>query len=262
MEFDQADIARIEQHYVEVWLTLGSLVPSSGLEAIQFDTGLALYWPQVPTPLFNRVIGIGRSGKVELTGLDLLIGQYVANGIPWSIQLTPGVRDVTIRDGLRDRNLSPQSSSPILALKPDGWIKTDLRPDISIEDVKTDDESDFARILVESFEMPDNIKGWIVEGSHADGVTNYLGRFQGVPAATGMTFDAAGVAGLYSGGVLNAFRRRGLHSALIGKRIESAFERGTDLLMSEVEVADNQSFRDLEKHGFKTAYVQENWTPE
>ncbi|HEV3311307.1 MAG TPA: GNAT family N-acetyltransferase [Chloroflexota bacterium] len=259
MAVTSADVERIERHYLALWSSLGRLLDGSPMEATPFDSGLAMFWPEVPAPLFNRVIGIGRSGPVDGAALDRLIERYRSYELPFQIQLLPSSRDPRIRKFLAECGLTLQPASPILALKPDLWQRVTQPPGVTVEELANLDDGSFSWVLLESFEMPIEVKDWVMKLAAFDGVTNFLGRVEGRPAGTGMLVEESGVAGLYSGGVLEQFRRRGLHRALIAKRVETAFSRGHDLLMSETEAEGNQSFRDLARQGFEIAYRHENW---
>ena len=259
MPFTTREIGRLEDHNVALWHSLGTLTGESGLEIQPFDSGLAVFWPQIPAPLFNRLLGVGRRGRVDRAGLRDLLERYRSNGAPWWVQLPPDLKDASLRSDLADSGLAPQAAGPVLALKPEGWIPPTPAANVSVDLVAPGHELEFAEILVRSFEMAPEVTPWIRQLALADGATNFLGRVHGDPAGSGQLIIAAGAAGLYSGGVLDQFRRRGIHSALVGKRVEAAIGRGYDLIVSETESDGNQSFRDLSRQGFATAFLHEHW---
>jgi GNAT superfamily N-acetyltransferase len=62
-----------------------------------------------------------------------------------------------------------------------------------------------------------------------------------------------------------AFRRRGSQTALLGARIRDALDTGCHTIVTmtgEAVPGDAQhSYRNIEKAGFVTSYLRENWIP-
>jgi GNAT superfamily N-acetyltransferase len=85
-------------------------------------------------------------------------------------------------------------------------------------------------------------------------VTCFLARIDGEPAGAGALAIHDGVAKLFSTSTIPAFRRRGVHSALLRARLQVAARVCEIALVSAVPGSDSQ--RNLERAGFRVAYTR------
>ena len=83
----------------------------------------------------------------------------------------------------------------------------------------------------------------------------FLAELDGEPAGAGAMFVHRGLAGLGPGTVLPAFRRRGVHAALIRERCRVAAGLGLDLVAAWA-AADGQSERNMLRLGMRRAWVR------
>gem|GEM_PF-6500209 len=254
-----AIIERIEEHAVQAWLEIGRLTAGEGFRAEPFEGGVAIRWDRVPAPLFNRLMAAGRHGTLDVNAVSRLCREYEAAGLPFSIQVSSTTQDPSLRPALAEVGFELRDRWSVLAATPETWIEPAPPADVEVQQIDDDQREAIAGILLAAFGMPESMMPWIRLLIEAPMVTNFIARIDGQPAGCGQIFRAAGVAGLYSGGVLEAFRRRGGHRALIAARVRSAFDAGHDLVMSETEAESNQSNRDLTAQGFQLAYLRENW---
>jgi hypothetical protein len=79
------------------------------------------------------------------------------------------------------------------------------------------------------------------------------------PAAVGALFVDGASAWFGIGATRMAFRRRGAQSALLSARIEAARGEGATLLATETGAESGPSYRNIERAGFRAAYVRPNW---
>ena len=93
--------------------------------------------------------------------------------------------------------------------------------------------------------------------NHGQSLTAYLGRIDGVPAATGMLFDVRPVAGLGNGSVLREFRGRGIQSAMIAHRMRVGWERGLRIFFGQTQ--NPASAHNLEDLGWRLLYTEIDW---
>jgi GNAT superfamily N-acetyltransferase len=82
-----------------------------------------------------------------------------------------------------------------------------------------------------------------------------LARIDGEPAGGGELFIHEGVAELGSASTRPAFRRRGVHRALVAARLDAARTAGCDLAMA-LASPGSDSQHNLERAGFRLAYTQ------
>jgi ribosomal protein S18 acetylase RimI-like enzyme len=92
-----------------------------------------------------------------------------------------------------------------------------------------------------------------------DGITCYLARVDGEPAAAAVLSIDDGVAYLANASALPQFRNRGCHSALLATRIHDAADAGFDSVMALAAVAST-SHRNMERAGLHPLATMTQWT--
>lgn len=88
-----------------------------------------------------------------------------------------------------------------------------------------------------------------------DGVVLFLGRVNGEPAGGGALDAASGIAAMFAGSVLPAFRGRGVQSALVAARLAWARRHDVSWVTVETDPA-SISQRTMERAGFALAYAK------
>lgn len=89
----------------------------------------------------------------------------------------------------------------------------------------------------------------------------YLAEVEGRPAGTGLTWMRGGVAGLYCGAVLPAFRRRGVERATVLRRLADAALAGCYGALVQTETGSPVEHLCVDRLGFRVAYRRELWVP-
>lgn len=259
MDGNEARTRRLQRHCIEAFDLLYGADPSLGPQRTTVGDAAVYRWTAVPIPLFNRAIGLGDDGEPSDADLDRILDLYRQEGLEGMIQLSPLADRASLGRRLEQRGLVRQPSWATLAMTPDRLQANQTDPAISIEPVNDGNRDDFIRVLLESFELPPPVDQFILASLNVPVIQNFLACYDGEPAGTAQIIPATEVGGLYSGGVLPPFRRRGIQAALIAHRARAAFDQGLDLLYSGTEEVDNQSSRNLRKQGFFIAYEWECW---
>jgi GNAT superfamily N-acetyltransferase len=255
----EARVRRLQQHAAEALEIFFTSDRTLGASVDRVGDATAFRWPAVPVVLFNHVIGLGDDRTPKDDAIDRILTLYRDEGLPCHVQLSPLADQEELGRRLAARGLERHPSWGVLALTPDSRNPATIPPSISVEPVDGTNRDDFVRVLLQAFQMSSPIDRASIATLNVPDVLSFLARYDGEPAGTGQLFVRAGVGGLFSGGVLERFRRRGLHTALISARVQAALDRGLQLLYSETEEVDNQSSRDLRKQGFFLAYEHVNW---
>jgi GNAT superfamily N-acetyltransferase len=86
----------------------------------------------------------------------------------------------------------------------------------------------------------------------------FIAEHDGKPGAAGALCIHKGVALFGGSATIPELRRRGLHAALMHKRMSYAFDHGCDLAMIVVEPGSD-SQRNAEREGFRIAYTRIKW---
>ena len=231
-------------------------------------------------PMLNRVMGVGlgdgSATEAAVAVLDRAAEHYGEAGVRrWMIQLLPHVESEAFRVAAGERG--------VIQLR--GWAKhlapahvdipsqTDLRIvkiDRHLAAAKRESLTEaWARIVGESFGLPQAFAPWLRGLADRMGWHLYLAMDGDTPVATGAFFLSA-VGGEHFAELTFAstrpdFRGRGAQSALIARRVADARALGARWIASETdeELPDkpNPSYRNLVRLGFPVVYVRANWGP-
>src|SRR5262249_22300419 len=99
-----------------------------------------------------------------------------------------------------------------------------------------------------------NVRPWLDQ----PGWSLYLARVDGRPAATATVFVQGDTAYCADAATDPAFRRRGLHSALLRRRIMDARAAGVDLVTSGAAFLSD-SYRNMERIGMRLMFMRAVW---
>jgi len=256
---EEQHAARLEEHAAQGFEAFLTADPEAGGRVDRIADAKAFRWPAIPIELFNHVSGLGSQGIPDEAIINSILDLYRTERLPGLIQLSPLVDTELIGEMLARLGLRKHPGWCILAVTSQTAKPAPIPTPVSIEAVTDETVEVFVATAVKAFTMPQVIERGMRNMVSMVGIDCFLARYDGVPAGVGMLMTRGGVAGLWTGGVLEEFRRRGLHAALISARIQRAFDKGIDLLFSATEDTTGQSTRDLERQGFFTAYELVNW---
>lgn len=125
---------------------------------------------------------------------------------------------------------------------------------------KTIDADAFGRVAAEASGLPPETAPLLAGIVGAPGWHCFLASDDGEPAAVGALFVDGTSGWLGIGATRSSFRRRGAQSALLAARIETAHAEGVTLVVTETGMGDaGPSYRNIERAGFRPAYVRPNW---
>ncbi len=138
---------------------------------------------------------------------------------------------------------------------------TQAPPGFTIEEVSDEAAlSDFKRVLVEGYEIPEPMAaGWVQAALHSGiGRTPwrmYLGRLNGQPVATNMMFNGGGVASVYGVATVPSARGKGIGGAITLKPLIEARDMG---YRYAVLFSTEMGVRVYERIGFRDCGVRIN----
>ncbi len=204
---------------------LASLAP--GGEVTPIEDGVTVLDTTVPVPMLNGVVLT--AARHDSAGLDRALA--AAERLPtWSMQVVGHEPTATERSAAAGRDLRelriPTMIRPLSELPDeDGSL-----PSVTFRTVRTpEDRTAFVRALGESFGADASLgEPFVTDTVLAHpGITVYVAVVDGLVAATGITMlDDRGWLGVYSGGTVPAFRRRGLGRALLLHRLAEGRRAG------------------------------------
>jgi len=237
-----------------------AVLPADGAEVLEIGGGVAVWGSKRGAPNVSRAFAFGIDGEVRDDDLARVEDFYARHGAAARVVTTPWTHP-SLFERLGARGYRVVGHDNILTLALEG-IELDRSPPagVTVERVVPRPESVLAwgRIVRVGFGMDADDERFV----HADRVfersrhaTLYLGSVEGEPAGGSALDLRDGMATLFATSTLPAFRRRGVHGALIGARLLHAREQGADLAVVITDPGSD-SQRNLETHhGFRVGYT-------
>jgi GNAT superfamily N-acetyltransferase len=212
----------------------------------------------------NRALGFGTMSEATPAVLDRLEHRFEAAGRPPRIAVAQGPTPRAALRLLERRGYRPDAGTEEHIYCYDRRSLPRLRTvdGLTIERVRPDDAAEYAKIAFASFAergpwFRNIVEVLVRRRAHGRSLTAYLGRIDGVAAATGMLFDVRPVAGLGNGSVLREFRGRGIQTAMIGHRMRAGWERGLRIFFGQTQ--NPASAHNLEDLGWRLLYTEVDW---
>ncbi|MGE5674611.1 MAG: GNAT family N-acetyltransferase [Mycobacterium leprae] len=142
-------------------------------------------------------------------------------------------------------------------------------PAITVTSVGREQLPLWGQTLVDAYgvstEAADSIRrGWtalMADPGEGAKVSYYLATLEGQSVGTGLTWSQGGIAALYCGAVNSAFRRRGVHRALMQRRLTDAAREGNHLAVLQTEKGSPVEHLCTTHLGFTLAYERQMWLP-
>lgn len=219
----------------------------------------ALMVRQIPSPSFNRVVGLRAGDEAHVAPL---VAWYREHDAAARFEMVPGDFDAALGRELARHGLFHSGFHATLACRADDPIAT--APAAEIERVTSAATmEDFLAAYVAGWGFPAdqhpqfkaNVRPWLLQ----PGWSLYLARVDGRPAATATLFVQGDTAYCADATTDPAFRRRGLHSALLHRRIMDARRAGVDLVTSGAAFL-SASHRNMERIGMRLMFMRATWT--
>lgn len=211
-------------------------------------------------PSFCRVVGL-RAGHEQ--HIEQLVGWYREHEIKATFEMVPGHYAPSLGRELTRLGFFQSGFHVSLIGEPSKAAPAD--DPVTIEPVATAEiMEDFLDAYVAGWGIAEkdqaqfktNIRPWLNQA----GWSLYVGRLNGQPAAAATLYLKDGVGYLADATTNPAFRRRGLQSALLRRRISDAAAAGIDTVFSGA-TPFSTSHRNMERVGMRVQFVRSLWTP-
>jgi ribosomal protein S18 acetylase RimI-like enzyme len=210
-------------------------------------------------PSFCRVVGL-RSGHTH--HIEPIVRWYTEHDVKPTFELVPGQYDISLGRELARLGFYQSGFHASLIGRPgsDGHADSGA----AIERVTTTETlEDYLDTYVAGWGFPEkdhaqfksNVRPWLEQA----GWSLYLARVNGRPAAAATLYVHDGVGYLADSATDPSFRRRGLHIALLRRRLRDAALAGTSLVFSGAEPFSS-SHRNMERVGMRLQFTRAKWT--
>lgn len=219
-----------------------------------FGAAVALRAPGVPVDNFNVIGGLS-DDQADL--VEEMAAWFADVGAPARFTFAPGRPMARMARALAAAGFAQTGFHGALAGCPEPSGAP--APGVAVRRVETaDDVADFEDAYHAGWE----VGGWRVSTEPWRGLPGwslYTGLVDGRPAGAGILFVDAGVGYLADAAVTPAFRGRGVHRALLDRRIADARAAGCDLICAGAAFPST-SLRNMQRAGLSVAYTRAVWT--
>jgi GNAT superfamily N-acetyltransferase len=240
------------------------LAHSLGLQVHEIADACALLAPGMPTPVFNRVIGLANHDAAAADTLDSLEALYRAAGVDdWWLHVSPAGQQDSLRALLAARGFAQAERGSWAKMYRDvsAIPSTDCQAEVRL--VGAAEEQAMAECLCAAYDMPAALAPWFAELAQQPAWLAVAAWLDGSVVGAGFLFVDGEHGWLGAGGVRPAARGLHVHRALMAKRIELARSAGCRGLFTETgeAIADeaNPSLRNMQVCGFTQIFSRLNF---
>lgn len=236
---------------------------SLGLEMREIGGAAVMIAPGIPSPQFNRVVGLGNERLATEVELDAIAQCYRSLGVKdWWIQVSPGSNAEQTQTQLAARGfVAPERKA---------WAKM-VRGDEATVPVETGcevrvllegEEPALAEVICNAFGMPAEWAPWFAAMALRPNWRAVAAFREGQIVGGGLLYMQGEYGWLGAGAVAPEARRLHAHRALMNLRIELAIHAGCSRIATETGEAigdePNPSLRNMYACGFTKAYSRLN----
>lgn len=213
----------------------------------------------------NKLAGLGFGGPVDTEELSGIERVFAARGVPLQVELSnladPSIGALLTRRGytlegfenVLGRALPPNASSPNATVTVSSGVEElDAWIDVVVTGFATPDTQGVPSH--ESFERK-ILEDAIRDMASAEAFESYLARIDGELAGGASMRVFEGVAQLTGAATLPDKRRRGVQSALLSARLETASRRGCDIAVVTTQPG-SKSQENVQRQGFELLYTR------
>ena len=213
--------------------------------------------PQIASPFFNRVLGLGVTGPVQTDELDAIATVFERADVKqYLVAVAPFACPPSLGDDLVARGFALKGATSKL------WCRTGStlhsRSDLRVARVAERDRELFARTASLAYGVGRDHKPWFAAVVGGKGWTHYLAYDGAQPVAAAALYVCGAYAWLGYAATIPAHRGRGAQSQLIAQRLADAAEEGAAFAVTET-TAGSVSVRNLTRLGFTTAWERLNY---
>jgi GNAT superfamily N-acetyltransferase len=210
-----------------------------------------------PTYPANQIVGMGLYGEVHADDVDRVETFYRSRGVPATVVVSP-LADPALLILLGQRGYRIAEFNSVLIRRIGADEPFTPPAGIEVERVSDETEGLWARAIAQGFSdivpVSEDVFGGFVA---LPGALNFLARIDGAVAGgcCGRIIPEARIAALYGSATLPEFRRRGVQTALIARRLHEAARAGCEYAVVSTQPGGG-SQRNMERRGFRVAYTK------
>lgn len=214
----------------------------------------------------NKVVGLGFGGVPEGAALDDVEQSYALRGAPTQVELST-LADPEIAALLSRRGYVLVGFEDVLGVSLPADPTALEAKGVEVRAARADEVSAWVDVVVEGFAHPNEVgvpshedfPRDVVEQAERDilaaGATAYLATCDGAVAGGAAVRFTDGVAQLAGAATAPAYRRRGVQSSLLARRLRDAVQAGCDLAVVTTSPG-SVSQKNVQRKGFHLLYTR------
>ncbi|WP_238392383.1 GNAT family N-acetyltransferase [Paenibacillus antri] len=231
-----------------------------GVAIERFNGALAFYSKSMPWPQFNTV---KLFSEADIDVLDGIIEFYQARGRNPQFEITPGNGTKKLFQALHSRGFYQTGFHASLYVEPTGSSVPAADDSVRIRELGKEEADLYATIHCRGTGLGDEGIPYVARNNEVlmgrAGWRFYVAERQGIPGAVGVMYAKDRTASLTFAATLQEYRSRGLHTALLARRLSEARAARCELVVGQAAYA-SQSYRNMEKVGMKLGYTRATWS--
>ncbi|TQR21694.1 GNAT family N-acetyltransferase [Psychrobacillus vulpis] len=258
------DLSIIEQAEIQSLSSRLSAIQSikdnpMGVHQLVRGTTHAFAVKNIPGPAFNTVRGLNEN---DIPYIEDIFNFYQESSINFRIEVTPLNSSERLFRALTDKGFYQSGFHASFFGKALEIKELGNKPDIEVRSLKEDEFDTFASIYVKAFGLPSFIQSGIRQNNEilfdVPEWEFFVAYVKDVPVGIAVLFVKDEIATLAAAATLPEYRRIGVQSVLLHKRIQAAIEKGAKFIASEAAFG-SASHRNMERAGLKLAYTKALW---
>ena len=205
----------------------------------------------------NQIVGMGLYGEVTADDLDRVEHFYRSRGVPSTVVVSP-LADPALLNLLGHRSYRIAEFNSVLVRRINATEPFTWPAGVLIERVSAETATLWRRAIARGFSDVIPISEDVFDGfASLPGSLDFLARVDGEVAGGGggRIISEARIAALFGAATLPEFRRRGVQSALIARRLHEAAQAGCEYAVVSTQPG-SASQRNMERRGFRVAYTK------
>ncbi|MBU9713860.1 GNAT family N-acetyltransferase [Evansella tamaricis] len=225
----------------------------------KFGNAMAFSVKNIPGPSFNKVLGI-TAGEEKY--IEEILDFYKKRDIPARFEITPAYSTPELFHYFNERGFFQTDFHSTLYTPELNNNYIDERttdPFIRIRKLKGNEFDLFADIYTKGFQLPEFLKSGIAKNNEVlydqDNWTFYLAMVDDNPAGIGVLFTKGSVGSLAASATIPVFRNKGVHQALIRRRLSDALDQGCQTVVAQAKFG-SISQNNMERNGLRIAYTK------
>ena len=243
------------------------IIRKLGISYCENETVACYAARNLPSPTLNKVVITEKSDPIKnakiLSSINWLRKNCSKNGVismPSCI-VTPQVRLLFEEHGLRESGIIMTMFAGDNSLS----SVTPIYNEVIVREVTRNDTKDFSHIVCAAFSQAEGFESWLATLVGQVGVKTYLAYLGSNPIGAGILFNTNNWGWLGFGATLPGYRRRGVQSALLNRRLIDGGIAGVRGFSGEVvhlpreRDGENPSYRNFQRAGLRSVHTWTNF---